>query len=149
FGLVQGDANAVAPYKRPLSSMTPTILIEEVSKQVAGAGKLAALGDSGRQSSTRRREDNPHSSSELPGSSGERLLPSAAVRLVLGSPGGGTIINTVLQVLLNVLVFKMDVQQAVDAPRFHHQWMPDKLWLENRGFSADTVGMLREAGYKI
>ncbi len=102
FGLVQGDANAIAPNKRPLSSMTPTIVLRN--------GKLW---------------------------------------LVLGSPGGGTIINTVLQVLLNVLVFKMDVLQAVSFPRFHHQWMPDRLILERVGFSEDTIRKLREAGYQI
>ncbi len=102
FGLVQGEANAVGPRKRPLSSMTPTIVLED--------GK---------------------------------------VRLVLGSPGGGTIINTVLQVLLNVLVFKMDVRQAVTAPRFHHQWMPDRLSLERWGFSGDTIQRLQEAGYTL
>ncbi len=102
FGLVQGEANAIAPNKRPLSSMTPTIVLE--------GGKL---------------------------------------RLVLGSPGGGTIINTVLQVLLNCLVFKMDILEAVSFPRFHHQWMPDRLVLERVGFSADTVQKLREAGYQV
>ncbi len=102
FELVQGEANAIAPRKRPLSSMTPTIVVRE--------GK---------------------------------------VRLVLGSPGGGTIINTVLQTLLNVLVFNMDVQRAVVAPRFHHQWMPDQLTLERWGFSADTLEKLKAAGYKV
>ena len=101
-GLMQGEANAIAPHKRPLSSMTPTMVLQD--------GKL---------------------------------------RLVLGSPGGGTIINTVLQVLLNVLVFKMDVLEAVSFPRFHHQWMPDRLMLERVGFSDDTVGKLREAGYSV
>ena len=102
YGLVQGEANAIAPNKRPLSSMTPTLVLQD--------GKL---------------------------------------RLVLGSPGGGTIINTVLQVLLNNLVFKMDILQAVSFPRFHHQWMPDRLILERVGFSEDTVQKLREAGYQI
>ncbi len=102
FGLVQGEANAIAPNKRPLSSMTPTLVLQD--------GKLW---------------------------------------LVLGSPGGGTIINTVLQVLLNVSVFKMDILQAVSFPRFHHQWMPDRLVLERVGFSVDTVRKLREAGYQI
>jgi len=101
-GLVQGEANAIAPNKRPLSSMTPTLVLQD--------GNL---------------------------------------RLVLGSPGGGTIINTVLQVLLNALVFKMDILQAVSFPRFHHQWMPDQLILERVGFSADTIQKLREAGYQI
>ena len=102
YGLVQGEANAIAPNKRPLSSMTPTLVLQD--------GKL---------------------------------------HLVLGSPGGGTIMNTVLQVLLNVLVFKMDVLRAVTFPRFHHQWMPDRLILERVGFSGDTVEKLREAGYQV
>jgi len=101
-GLVQGEANAIAPRKRPLSSMTPTIVLKD--------GK---------------------------------------VRLILGSPGGGTIINTVLQVVLNVLVYGMDVRRAVAAPRLHHQWMPDRLVLERWGFSADTIGKLREAGFQV
>ena len=72
-----------------------------------------------------------------------------ALRLVLGSPGGGTIINTVLEVLLNALVYHLDIQQAVNLPRFHNQWMPDKVFLERDGFSTDTVEKLRAAGYKI
>jgi gamma-glutamyltranspeptidase/glutathione hydrolase len=71
------------------------------------------------------------------------------VKLVLGSPGGGTIINTVLQVLLNALAFKMDIRRAVASPRFHHQWMPDQLVLERWGFSEDTIRKLEEAGYKL
>jgi gamma-glutamyltranspeptidase/glutathione hydrolase len=102
YGLIQGEANSIAPRKRPLSAMTPTIVVQN--------GK---------------------------------------VRLILGSPGGGTIINTVLQVMLNVLVYKMDVRQAVTSPRFHHQWMPDRLVLERWGFSADTIMKLEEAGYEI
>lgn len=102
YGLIQGEANAIAPRKRPLSAMTPMIVVRD--------GK---------------------------------------VRLILGSPGGSTIINTVLQVLLNVLVYKMDVQQAVTSARFHHQWMPDHLVLERWGFSADTIAKLEEAGYQV
>lgn len=102
YGLVQGEANAIGPRKRPLSSMTPTIVVQN--------GK---------------------------------------VRLVLGSPGGGTIINTVLEVLLDALVFKMDVREAVTTPRFHHQWTPDVLALEAWGFSEDTLDKLRAAGYKL
>jgi len=116
FGLVQGEANAIAPHKRPLSSMTPTIVLG--NQQGSNDGTLSPL-------------------------------KPEQVRLVLGSPGGGTIINTVLQVILNVLVFKMDIREAVTAPRFHHQWMPDKLVLEGWGFSADTIDRLREAGYVI
>jgi gamma-glutamyltranspeptidase/glutathione hydrolase len=102
YGLLQGEANAIQPRKRPLSSMTPTIVTRE--------GQLY---------------------------------------LVLGSPGGPTIINTVLLVLLNILDFGMDVQQAVDWPRFHHQWMPDELRLERSGFSPDTVELLRARGHQI
>jgi gamma-glutamyltranspeptidase/glutathione hydrolase len=102
FGLVQGEANAIAPHKRPLSSMTPTLVTRD--------GK---------------------------------------VRLVLGSPGGSTITNTVLQVLLNVLVYKMDVLQAVTSPRFHDQWTPDLLAFERVGFSSDTLEKLQQAGYPV
>ena len=102
FGLVQGEANAIAPHKRPLSSMTPTIVVRD--------GK---------------------------------------VRLVLGSPGGSTITNTVLEVLLNVLVYKMDVLQAVTSPRFHDQWTPDRLAFEREGFSSDTLEKLQQAGYPV
>lgn len=102
FGLIQGEANAIAPHKRPLSSMTPTI-----------------------------------------------VLKNGRLRLVLGSPGGGTIINTVMEVILNALVYKMDILRAVVQPRFHDQWMPDQVVLERNGFSADTVAKLKAAGYKI
>lgn len=124
FGLVQGDANAIAPYKRPLSSMTPTIVLEP-----------------GRTLKASVRSGSPQGPGEAGG--------PAEVRLVLGSPGGGTIINTVLQVLLNVLVYQMDVLRAVAAPRFHHQWMPDRLFVERWGFSADTLALLEQAGYKL
>jgi gamma-glutamyltranspeptidase/glutathione hydrolase len=102
FGLVQGEANAIAPHKRPLSCMTPTLVTRD--------GK---------------------------------------VRLVLGSPGGSTITNTVLQVLLNVLVYKMDILQAVTSPRFHDQWMPDRLEFERVGFSSDTLEKLQQASYPV
>lgn len=100
FGLVGGEANAIAPGKRMLSSMTPTIIVRD----------------------------------------GRTLL-------VLGSPGGGHIITTVLQVVLNVLEFGMDVQEAVDAPRFHHQWLPDVVELERQGFPTDVVTALGAMGY--
>jgi len=102
FGLVQGEANAIAPEKRPLSSMTPTIVLRD-----------------------------------------------GQVRLVLGSPGGSTITNTVLEVLLGVLVYRMDVLRAVTLPRFHDQWVPDSLVLEREGFSADTIEKLQQAGYPV
>jgi gamma-glutamyltranspeptidase / glutathione hydrolase len=101
FGLVQGEANAIAPRKRPLSSMTPTIVL---------------------------REGKPF--------------------LVLGAPGGARIISGVTQVLLNVLDFGMTVQEAVDQPRLHHQWKPDKLYLE-KGFSPDTKALLQKMGYTL
>jgi len=102
FGLIQGEANAIAPRKRPLSSMTPTLVLQD-----------------------------------------------GRVRLVLGSPGGPTITNTVLQVILNVLVHKMDLARAVAAPRFHHQWQPNELVLECESFSADTLEELKQAGYRL
>jgi gamma-glutamyltranspeptidase / glutathione hydrolase len=102
FGLLGGEANAIAPGKRMLSSMTPTIVAKE--------GRTV---------------------------------------LVLGSPGGGRIITTVLQVLLNVLEFGMDVQEAVDAPRFHHQWYPDSVMIEKQGFPADVVNALAALGHRV
>jgi gamma-glutamyltranspeptidase / glutathione hydrolase len=101
FGLVQGEANAIAPGKRPLSSMTPTIVVK----------------------------DN-------------------TLFMTVGAPGGSRISTAVLQVILNVIDFGMNVQDAVDAPRFHHQWLPDKLSLE-RGISPDTVALLRSRGYDV
>jgi len=101
FHLIQGEANAIQPAKRPLSSMTPTILARD--------GKLF---------------------------------------LVLGAPGGSRIINGVLQVILNIVDFHMNAQDAVDWPRVHHQWMPDQLYLE-RGISPDTVALLRAMGHNI
>jgi gamma-glutamyltranspeptidase / glutathione hydrolase len=101
YGLIQGEANAIAPHKTPLSSMTPTI--------VAKDGKLF---------------------------------------LVAGSPGGPTIINTVLQLILNTVDFHMNAQEAVDQPRIHHQWMPDSLAMEAT-FSPDTIELLRAKGHQI
>jgi gamma-glutamyltranspeptidase/glutathione hydrolase len=81
------------------------------------------------------------------------MVPAIVLRdgkfyLALGSPGGPTIINTVLQVIVNVLDFGMNIQQAVNWPRFHHQWQPDELRME-RGFSPDTVALLESRGHKI
>jgi gamma-glutamyltranspeptidase/glutathione hydrolase len=101
FGLVQGEVNAIQPRKRPLSSMTPTIVLR--------AGK-------------------PY--------------------IVIGAPGGARIITGVMQVILNVLDFGMNIQEAIDQPRFHHQWQPDKLYLE-RGFSPDTIALLRQRGHNV
>jgi gamma-glutamyltranspeptidase/glutathione hydrolase len=69
--------------------------------------------------------------------------------LAVGSPGGRTIINTVLHVILNVVDFGMNVQQAIDAPRFHHQWLPDQIRYEPFGLSPDTVRLLQARGHRI
>ncbi len=102
FGLLQGEANAIAPGKRPLSSMTPTVVVKD--------GKPV---------------------------------------LVTGSPGGPTIINTVLLMITNMIDHKMSVTQAVDAPRFHHQWMPDVASHEPFLTSLDTVKILEGMGHKL
>jgi gamma-glutamyltranspeptidase/glutathione hydrolase len=101
FGLIQGPANAIAPGKRPLSSMTPTIVLED--------GKL---------------------------------------RYVLGSPGGARIITTVANIFLSAAEGGLNIQQAVDAPRFHHQYQPDKLYFEP-GFAPGTISALRTMGYNL
>jgi gamma-glutamyltranspeptidase/glutathione hydrolase len=101
YGMIQGEANAIQPGKRPVSSMTPTI--------VARDGKLY---------------------------------------MALGTPGGLTIMNSVLQALVNVVDFKMNAQDAVSAPRFHHQWFPDRIFLEP-GFSPDTIALLKARGHEV
>jgi gamma-glutamyltranspeptidase/glutathione hydrolase len=102
FGLIQSDANLVGPNKRPLSAMTPTIVLK--------GGKLW---------------------------------------LVLGSPGGPTIITTVANILIGVADFGLDIQQAVNAPRFHHQWVPDRIQMERGRFSPDTIKLLESRGHAI
>lgn len=101
YGLVGGEANAVQPAKRPLSSMSPTI--------VAKGGKTW---------------------------------------LVTGSPGGSRIITTVLQMVVNSIDFGMNVAEATNAPRFHHQWLPDQLRVE-KGFSPDTLRLLESKGQHV
>ncbi|MGA2114304.1 MAG: gamma-glutamyltransferase [Bryobacteraceae bacterium] len=76
------------------------------------------------------------------------VLKDGKPYLALGSPGGATIINTVLEVLVNAIDFGMNVQDAVNWPRFHHQWLPDQLQIEN-GYSPDTIALLEKRGYKI
>jgi gamma-glutamyltranspeptidase/glutathione hydrolase len=100
-GLIQGAANAIGPGKRPLSSMTPTIVVHD--------GKTV---------------------------------------LVLGSPGSSKIITTVANVLMGVVDYGMNIQEAVNAPRFHNQWMPDVLNVE-QWFSPDTVQVLQKMGYNV
>jgi gamma-glutamyltranspeptidase/glutathione hydrolase len=100
YGLLQSEANAIAPRKRPLSAMTPTIVLKD--------GK---------------------------------------VYFSIGSPGGPTIINTVLQVIVNIIDFDMNIQQAIDAPRFHHQWMPDHVRWEPYGLNTDTRRALEKRGH--
>ncbi|MEQ1932480.1 MAG: gamma-glutamyltransferase [Fimbriimonadaceae bacterium] len=100
YGLIQGEKNAIQPGKRPLSSMTPTIVTKD--------GKLV---------------------------------------MVLGSPGGPTIINTVMQTILNVLVFEKTPAQAVAAPRFHHQWMPDEIRWERNGLPNSVRESLESKGH--
>jgi gamma-glutamyltranspeptidase/glutathione hydrolase len=102
YGLVQGEANAIAPGKRPLSSMSPTILSQ----------------------------------------SGQPVL-------VLGTPGGSRIITAVLLTLLNTIDYGMSLQEAVDAPRFHQQWLPDMTSVENFALSPDTRQLLEAKGQKL
>ena len=77
------------------------------------------------------------------------LARDGRVFLVIGSPGGRTIINTVLQVILNVVDFGLNVQEAIDAPRFHHQWLPDVIRYERYGLSPDTVALLKSRGHVL
>ncbi len=102
YGLIGNEANAIAPNKRMLSSMTPTI-VEKDKK----------------------------------------------LYMVLGTPGGSTIITSVFQVFLNVVEHQMGMQQAVDAFRFHHQWLPDRTTYETGGFTPQTIQKLTERGYKM
>jgi gamma-glutamyltranspeptidase/glutathione hydrolase len=69
--------------------------------------------------------------------------------MVTGSPGGRTIINTVLHTILNVIDFGMNVQEAIDAPRFHHEWLPDRIDYERFGLSPDTVALLEARGHRL
>ncbi|HEY1401246.1 MAG TPA: gamma-glutamyltransferase [Terriglobales bacterium] len=101
YGLIQGPANSIGPGKRPLSAMTPTIVLKD--------GKPF---------------------------------------LVLGAEGGPTIITTVANILMGVVDLGLDIQEAVNAPRFHHQWLPDAIDVEDR-LSPDTMNLLRSKGHKL
>jgi gamma-glutamyltranspeptidase/glutathione hydrolase len=102
FGLVQGKTNVIAPGKRPLSSMSPTI--------VTKGGKTF---------------------------------------MVLGSPGGSRIITIVVEIIMNVVDHGMQIQEAVNAPRIHHQWLPDQITVEPFALSPDTAKLLKDLGHKI
>ena len=103
YGLIQGERNAVAPRKRPLSAMTPTIVLRK----------------------------------------------DGSLWFTVGSPGGPTIINTVLCIITNVIDYEMNIQEAIDAPRIHHQWLPDELVGEPSGFSSDTQRTLTSRGHTL
>src|ERR1041385_605416 len=103
YGLIQGERNAVAPHKRPLSAMTPTIVLRK----------------------------------------------DGSLWFTVGSPGGPTIINTVLCIITDVIDYNMNIQQAIDAPRIHHQWLPDELVGEPFGLSGDTQKALTARGHKL
>jgi gamma-glutamyltranspeptidase/glutathione hydrolase len=102
FGLIQGKANAIEPYKRMLSSMTPTIVTQDSS-----------------------------------------------LFLITGSPGGPTIINTVLHTIVNTIEFNMPLDQAINFPRFHHQWMPDEIVYESPGIRKAVLDRLSERGHSL
>jgi gamma-glutamyltranspeptidase/glutathione hydrolase len=102
YGLVQGEANSIAPGKRPLSSMSPTIMLKD--------GKAV---------------------------------------LVLGTPGGSRIITAVVHTILNLVDYGMNLQEAVDAPRFHQQWLPETTNVENFALSPDTRKILDGMGQKF
>lgn len=103
YGLIQSERNSIAPGKRPLSAMTPTVVL---------------------------RKDK-------------------TLWFALGSPGGPRIINAVFQVILNIIDFDMNLQQAIDAPRIHHQWLPDEIFYEPYGLSVDTQLALEARGHKL
>ena len=103
YGLIQGERNAVAPRKRPLSAMTPTFVLRK----------------------------------------------DGSLWFTVGSPGGPTIINTALCVITNVVDYGMNIQQALDFPRIHHQWLPDELVFEPYGLSGDTQKVLSAMGHKL
>ncbi len=102
FGLVGGEANAISPGKRMLSSMTPTIISKD-----------------------------------------NKLF------MVVGTPGGATIITSVYQTILNVIEHNMTMQEAVEAKRFHHQWKPEKIWFENGRIDSLTTQKLRDMGHIV
>ncbi|MEO7659358.1 MAG: gamma-glutamyltransferase, partial [Pyrinomonadaceae bacterium] len=103
FGLIQGERNRVQPGKRPLSSMTPTIVLRK----------------------------------------------DGSVWFALGARGGPRIISAVMQSVINVIDYDMDIQRAIDAPRIHHQWFPDEILYEPYSLSPDTLSILTGYGHKF
>ncbi len=103
YGLIQGERNAVAPGKRPLSAMTPTFVMRK----------------------------------------------DGSLWFTTGSPGGPTIINTVLQIIINVVDYDMNIQQAISAPRIHHQWLPDEITYEPYKLSIETQDALETLGHNL
>lgn len=103
YGLIQGERNAVAPRKRPLSAMTPTFVVR----------------------------------------------PNGTLWFAVGSPGGPRIINAVLQIIVNIVDYGMNIQQAIDVPRIHHQWLPDELVYEPFGLTADNARALEAMGHRL
>lgn len=103
FGLIQGERNKVEGGKRPLSSMTPTIVLRK----------------------------------------------DGSVWFAIGARGGPRIISAVMQSVINVIDYEMDIRQAIDAPRIHHQWLPDEIMYEQFGLSADTMNVLSDYGHKF
>ena len=77
------------------------------------------------------------------------LAKDGKLFMVTGTPGGRTIINTVLETIIDVVDYGMNAQEAVDAPRFHHQWLPDKIQYEKYGFSPDTIAELQRRGHTL
>lgn len=102
FGLVGNEANAIAPGKRMLSSMTPAVIMKD--------GKPF---------------------------------------LVIGSPGGGKIITSVLQSILNIIDFGMTIGEAIDSPRIHHQWLPDAIQFEKNSLDKKIINQLKNMGYEM
>jgi gamma-glutamyltranspeptidase/glutathione hydrolase len=139
FGLIQGPANAIAPGKRPLSCMTPTIVSDPpVCKELRSRPSTKDLSSRAERSEVER-----------PASRDARAVTSCTpgkLRLVLGSPGGSTIITTVANDLISVVDNGLDIQAAADAPRFHHQYLPDTLQFE-KAFPQDVVTVLAADGY--
>jgi len=122
YGLVGDEANAIEPRKRPLSSMAPTIVF-----------KQNAFKRNVKTTTAENKENNSKTNKPV---------------MATGSPGGSTIITIVLQNILNYLEFGMNVAEATAAPRIHHQWLPDKVYVET-GINNDTLKVLKAMGHNL